>query len=70
MKELNHIRALLEAREADALSALATLSKNGHRRKPEPQDETGYRQAFSQDVDRILHSLPTHGTLIKPRCFP
>jgi dGTPase len=69
MKDLNSIRELLETREQDSLSPLATLSKNGVRRKPEPQDETGYRQAFTQDVDRILHSLAYTRYIDKTQVF-
>lgn len=48
------LRQRLDNREQDALSSLATLSRNGIRRRTEEWE--GDRQTFAQDVDRILHS--------------
>ncbi|MDY6790558.1 MAG: HD domain-containing protein [Thermodesulfobacteriota bacterium] len=61
MKKFNHsvldmIKQTLDQRESENLSPVATLSKNAVRRVDEKNIETGYRQAFSVDVDRILHS--------------
>lgn len=67
--DLISIRQLLEDREASTFSPHATLSKDGIRRKPEPQDETGYRQSFTQDVDRILHSLAYTRYIDKTQVF-
>jgi len=53
---LNTIKLALDQRESEHLSPLATLNQNALRRKAEKKIETGYRQAFSVDVDRILHS--------------
>jgi len=53
---LNGIHAALDRREANILSSLATPSSAGIRRYAEERLEIGYRQTFSVDVDRILHS--------------
>ena len=50
------IRAALDQREAEALSPMATPDRRGNRRQEEEWLTHGYRQAFSLDVDRILHS--------------
>ena len=55
-EKLGRIQAALNRREGENLSDLATLSTKGVRRLPEENLEKGYRQAFSVDVDRILHS--------------
>lgn len=44
----------LNRQESDRLSPLATLSRDGFRRRHEVR--LGHRQAFAQDADRILHS--------------
>jgi len=51
---LENIRQLLERREQEILSPCAALGSHGIRRHPET--DSGYRQAFSLDVDRIMHS--------------
>lgn len=53
---LNRIRTALNGRETETLSALATYSSDAIRRYAEKNLEIGYRQPFSIDVDRILHS--------------
>jgi dGTPase len=53
---LDSIKLALEQRESENLSPVATLNKNAVRRMNEKKIETEYRQAFSVDVDRILHS--------------
>jgi dGTPase len=53
---LDMIKQALDQRESENLSPVATLNKNAVRRVNEKNIETGYRQAFSVDVDRILHS--------------
>ncbi len=55
-RRLDAIQAALNAREADFLCADAAASDSGRRRKNEPQLKTDYRQSFSLDVDRIMHS--------------
>ena len=53
---LDMIKLALDQRESENLSPAATLNRNAVRRVEEKKIETGYRQAFSVDVDRILHS--------------
>ena len=53
---LNAICKLLNHRELETLSSCATFSQNAVRRRHEEVLEAGYRQAFSVDADRILHS--------------
>jgi dGTPase len=53
---LNNISLALNARETEILSPVATLSDSGVRRFRDVRVEEGYRQTFSVDVDRILHS--------------
>lgn len=50
------LRAALNQREAETLSPLAAHSVNGVRRLFEEHSVHGYRQPYSLDVDRILHS--------------
>jgi dGTPase len=52
--KLLSVKEQLDAREQDSLSSFATLSKDGVRRQSPAQ--TGHRQAFALDADRILHS--------------
>jgi len=55
-QNLDLISKALQEREKTILSPIATLSAQGVRRHHEIQLEEGYRQTFSVDVDRILHS--------------
>ena len=50
------LRAELNRRERETLSRVATFSDDGVRRHPAVDTAAGYRQAFSLDADRILHS--------------
>ena len=50
------ISRALTQRESEILSPLATLSSTGVRRSHDERLAEGYRQTFSVDVDRILHS--------------
>ena len=50
------IRLALEQRERETLSPIATHSAAGVRRFEDTRLEEDYRQPFSADVDRILHS--------------
>jgi dGTPase len=63
------IREALEEREQAFLSPIATPSVNGKRRQPEPRRSGTYRQAFSLDVDRILHSLAYTRYIDKTQVF-
>jgi dGTPase len=53
---LNGIREILNRHETEVLSPGAIYSSDGLRRYTEKSLEIGYRQTFSTDVDRILHS--------------
>jgi len=55
-KNLNIISLALNERETEILSPMATLSDAGVRRFHDARLDEGYRQTFSVDVDRILHS--------------
>ncbi|MDP2644599.1 MAG: HD domain-containing protein [Desulfobacterales bacterium] len=66
---LNKIKAKLNRREKQMLLPGAALSSDAVRRLPEANLETGYRQAFSVDVDRILHSLAYTRYIDKTQVF-
>lgn len=53
---LDRLHSDLNQRETEILSPIAAYSKDAIRRQAEAHLETGYRQAFSVDADRILHS--------------
>ncbi len=55
-KNLDTLSVALKQRETEMLSPIATLSSAGVRRVHEVRLEEGYRQIFSVDADRILHS--------------
>lgn len=59
----------LDDKEAVFLSPLATLSRDGIRRRPEPRSGADYRQSFSLDTDRILHSLAYTRYIDKTQVF-
>ncbi len=54
--DLRSIRALLDRKEEQNLSPYATPNSRAVRRRAEDLLTEGYRQAFSADADRILHS--------------
>jgi dGTPase len=66
---LEKIRRTLHEREVRNLSPLATLTQNGRRRTAEKDLTKGYRQDFSVDVDRILHSLAYTRYIDKTQVF-
>ncbi len=66
---LGKIKSELNLRESEILSPTATLSQDGIRRKYEEDIESGYRQCFSLDVDRILHSLAYTRYIDKTQVF-
>lgn len=65
----NGIRKTLDARETELLGDFACLSRRGIRRRPEERIDSEYRQAFSHDVDRILHSLAYTRYIDKTQVF-
>jgi len=54
--DLEKIHKSLDQRETKMLSPHAAHSSQAVRRRPEELLESGYRQAYSTDADRILHS--------------
>ncbi len=70
LEQLNAIRVELDNREETVFSPFATLSRSGIRRRVnESGADLGYRQHFSQDVDRILHSLAYTRYIDKTQVF-
>ncbi|MBW1899204.1 MAG: HD domain-containing protein, partial [Deltaproteobacteria bacterium] len=67
--QLGELKQGLDNRENGLLSPYSTHSKNGFRRNQETRLETGYRQAFSVDIDRILHSLAYTRYIDKTQVF-
>ena len=53
---LDSLKSTLNQQEREIFSAAATCSDSGVRRHPIIDTAAGYRQAFSMDSDRILHS--------------
>lgn len=66
---LESLKQGLDDREQGHLSPLSAMSKNGTRRNQEAHLDKGYRQAFSVDVDRILHSLAYTRYIDKTQVF-
>jgi dGTPase len=66
---LNDLKGLLNHRENEMLSSLAVRSADAVRRMSDERMESGYRQAFSVDVDRILHSLAYARYIDKTQVF-
>ena len=66
---LNEIKKRLGQWETERFSSFATLSSSGIRRCYDEKVESGYRQTFSLDVDRILHSLAYTRYIDKTQVF-
>jgi len=66
---LNHLRSLLDQREACVLSPAAERDGQALRLKKEPLLESDYRRPFGVDVDRILHSLAYTRYIDKTQVF-
>jgi dGTPase len=66
---LDDIRFELERFEDKRLSPLGTRSSAGFRRYAESTEKTAYRQSFSQDTDRILHSMAYTRYIDKTQVF-
>ncbi len=66
--ELERLRQTLELREKYILASNATFSSSALRKKM-GRAEHGYRQAFSLDVDRILHSMAYTRYIDKTQVF-
>ena len=68
-KNLVKLKAFLDRQEIETLSTLATRNAQGIRRMPDEHQDSSYRQAFSVDVDRILHSLAYARYIDKTQVF-
>ena len=68
-ERLDMIRLALKQRETKILSPIATFSSERVRRFHDERLEEGYRQQFSIDVDRILHSRAYTRYIDKPQVF-
>ena len=68
-KSLVNLKTLLGQQEIESLSPLATRNAQGIRRVPDQRHDSSYRQAFSIDVDRILHSLAYARYIDKTQVF-
>lgn len=66
---LADVQKALEGRETHFFSSAGTKSRQGIRRRFEARLENDYRQAFSLDVDRILHSLAYTRYIDKTQVF-
>lgn len=69
LMSLNEIKVQLDEEEERRLSPWACLSRHALRRKEEDKIETGHRQNFSLDTDRILHSLAYSRYIDKTQVF-
>ena len=67
--DLTQITRLLDRRERENLSEMATFNSDGIRRTDERSLKTGYRQPFSVDSDRLLHSLAYTRYIDKTQVF-
>ena len=68
-KTLVGLKAILGQQEIEILSPQATRNSQGVRRIPDERHDSSYRQAFSIDVDRILHSLAYARYIDKTQVF-
>ncbi len=66
---LVQLKALLNRHESEILSPWATRNVMGSRRVADERLQAGYRQAFSVDADRILHSLAYARYIDKTQVF-
>ncbi len=66
---LKKIKDSLNEEETRRYSPYACLSRNAIRRQPDENVETGHRQNFSLDTDRILHSLAYSRYVDKTQVF-
>jgi dGTPase len=66
---LTELKLMIDRFESETLSPLATRNKMGTRRTPGNKLEDDYRQAFSVDADRILHSLAYARYIDKTQVF-
>lgn len=69
LKKTRDLQPLLDKIEQNALRSLACSSRAAVRRHPESRSHNEYRQAFSQDADRILNSLAFTRYIDKTQVF-
>jgi len=69
LETLERMKLALNRAEFERLSPHATHHADARRRRPEELLERGYRQAFSVDTDRILHSLAYTRYIDKTQVF-
>ncbi len=67
--DLRELRTCLEEKEKEKFSPFATFSADAIREKEEERLATGFRQGFSVDADRILHSLAYARYIDKTQVF-
>ena len=65
----HNVQQALNQREIDYLCPLGAFSQGGIRRLPDSHEDTDFRQAFSVDGDRILHSLAYTRYIDKTQVF-
>ncbi|MCB2188352.1 MAG: HD domain-containing protein [Deltaproteobacteria bacterium] len=63
------LRQALDRAEEARLSPLACPSRAAVRRRPDPSVDTGHRQEFAVDADRVLHSLAYTRYIDKTQVF-
>ncbi len=63
------VKQALNQREMDYLCPIGAFSQQGIRRVPDPHEDTDFRQSFSIDGDRILHSLAYTRYIDKTQVF-
>jgi len=63
------MKDVLDQREKDYLSPLASFSDNGQRRHAERHPDSAYRQSYSIDADRVLNSLAYTRYIDKTQVF-
>lgn len=66
---LRALRGELDRAESERLSPLACPSTQALRRREDPHTESGHRQNFQVDADRILHSLAYTRYIDKTQVF-
>jgi dGTPase len=69
LKKTRDLQPLLDKIEQNVLRSLACPSSAAVRRHPETRSDNEYRQAFSQDADRILNSLAFTRYIDKTQVF-
>ncbi len=63
------LKQALNAREGTIFSPLAAFSDRGRRRHSEDKVQSGYRQSYALDTDRILHSMAYTRYIDKTQVF-